>query len=327
MDSQEEVPTSRRARQPSLVPEEERIGARRRASLDESQEALSRVAVLLVGEVLLPYTCREATYQAMFNCGNALTAAKTTAAVSQKLSELALGTARWVESAVAQAHARLAARVVSVAEVALDELGSAAAGALGRAEGNAPQAERRRLQQRGSGVTPAWAAPQGGAAEERRERQLREGLPARALRPHLDPEETAAAAALPASPALSAPTQRFTAAAPFDLAGRALVFAPRGVTTYQACLEDNLPAGAPALPAASPGATHVDFDGDGVFSQSVQLSAPFHFFGQAYAELRVEASGRLIFGAGAAATRPPLGALDAHLATPGISALLVAAAE
>ncbi|KAK3234778.1 hypothetical protein CYMTET_54975 [Cymbomonas tetramitiformis] len=382
--------------------------------------------------------------------GGAEQGGRTTAAVSQKLSELALGTARWVESAVAQvlqgnilrstgaegaqAHARLAARVVSVAEVALDELGSAAAGALGRAEGNAPQAERRRLQQRGSGVTPAWgdlsvldaadtslegsateltrlpssppsppttgaaadmpfygvgdfygleefyglpvppnidahalappsssppahslhaatslatpaappliaglgaatggtaraAAPQGGAAEERRERQLREGLPARALRPHLDPEETAAAAALPASPALSAPTQRFTPATPFDLAGRTLVFAPRGVTTYQACLEDNLPAGAPALPAASPGATHVDFDGDGVFSQSVQLSAPFHFFGQAYAELRVEASGRLIFGAGAAATRPPLGALDAHLATPGISALLVAAAE
>ncbi|KAK3271940.1 hypothetical protein CYMTET_19735 [Cymbomonas tetramitiformis] len=390
---------------------------------------------------------------------------RSTAAVSQKLSELALGTARWVESAVAQvlqgnilrstgaegaqAHARLAARVVSVAEVALDELGSAAAGALGRAEGNAPQAERRRLQQRGSDVTPAWgtakgaatptrrdlsavdaadtflvgsaaelgrlpasptpaattgaaadmpfygvgdfygleefyglpvppnidayaltppsssppahslhpatslathaggaliaglgaatgataraAAPQGGAVEERQERQLREGLPARVPTPHLDPEETAAL--LAASPAPSAPTQRFTAAAPFDLAGRALVFAPRGVTTYQTCLEDNLPSGAPASPAASPGATHVDFDGDGVFSQSVQLSAPFHFFGRGYAELRVEASGRLTFGAGAgkragaAATWPPLGVLDAHLAAPGISALLVAAAE
>ncbi|KAK3264961.1 hypothetical protein CYMTET_26330 [Cymbomonas tetramitiformis] len=461
--------------------------------------------------------------------GGAARGGRSTAAAGQKLSELALGTARWVESAVAQvlqgnilrstgaegaqAHARLAARVVSVAEVALDELGSAAAGALGLAEGNAPQAERRRLQQRGSDVTPAWgtakgaatptrsasassatggetfstggeafsagdnyggqlgdgtatkrytpvrvmaghevvqaasgiehtvfvtgdlsavdaadtslvgsaaelgrlpaspppaattgaaadmpfygvgdfygleefyglpvppnidayaltppsssppahslhpatslathagggliaghgaatgataraAAPQGGAVGERRERQLREGLPARVPTPHLDPEETAAL--LAASPAPSAPTQRFTAAAPFDLAGRALVFAPRGVTTYQTCLEDNLPSGAPASPAASPGATHVDFDGDGVFSQSVQLSAPFHFFGRGYAEMRVEASGRLTFGAGAgkragaAATWPPLGVLDAHLAAPGISALLVAAAE
>ncbi|KAK3279391.1 hypothetical protein CYMTET_12723, partial [Cymbomonas tetramitiformis] len=182
-----------------------------------------------------------------------------------------------------------------------------------------------------TGATARAAAPQGGAVGERRERQLREGLPARVPTPHLDPEETAAL--LAASPAPSAPTQRFTAAAPFDLAGRALVFAPRGVTTYQTCLEDNLPSGAPASPAASPGATHVDFDGDGVFSQSVQLSAPFHFFGRGYAEMRVEASGRLTFGAGAgkragaAATWPPLGVLDAHLATPGISALLVAAAE
>ncbi|KAK3268994.1 hypothetical protein CYMTET_22532, partial [Cymbomonas tetramitiformis] len=122
--------------------------------------------------------------------------------------------------------------------------------------------------------------------------------------------------------------QRFSAATPFDLANKTLIFHRRGDVAYRVCLEehagDTQAAGATAAVEAavsnSPSANRWvlgPLAGEDDGEVLVQLNAPFPFFSERHTRVRVEAAGRLTFGSG---VKDP-GGLDGHVAVPSISAL------